>query len=207
MRFWTRLLTLVCMTFLLSACGTTWTYNAKWRSENVKPEFLYQKDGIELSILSDPKLNLYENEPHTLRLCVYQLDSPRAFNQLSGEDDERGLMKLLECRLFDRSVVNGEDIIVYPGKDQTVTLDRMDDTEYLGIVAGYQSLDKRRISRRVEVPVFTGKKSTGFFSSTKVGKPGLMAVEIRLGPEQIESITEYARLPGESERILTGRSR
>jgi len=154
-KHWIRLLVVMAMVPLLYTCGTTWTYNPKWRSQDVRPDFIFGKDAIEVTLRSDPRLNLYEDEPHALRVCVYQLDSPRAYNQLAGQS--KGLMTLLSCNLFDGSVISARAVTVHPGKNERVLIDRVDETQYIGIVAGYQKLEEKRISRRIDIPVDTSE--------------------------------------------------
>jgi len=48
-------------------------------------------------------LNVYENEPHTLLLAVYQLNNINAFNSLAQDVD--GLKKLLQAQGLDSGVV------------------------------------------------------------------------------------------------------
>jgi hypothetical protein len=65
------------------------------------PESEYEKDAIKINVKADPQLNLSDGKPHTLLVCVYQLNDPNGFNQLA--DDQEGLYRLLECDLFDGS--------------------------------------------------------------------------------------------------------
>ena len=82
---------------------------------------------------ADPLLNLYDNEPHTLDLCLYQLKNPNVFKLKSKYED--GLLELLECKLFDPTATDFERITVQPGKDQTLIVDRAEGSNYLGVVA------------------------------------------------------------------------
>ncbi|MGD9367855.1 MAG: type VI secretion system lipoprotein TssJ [Desulfobacteraceae bacterium] len=161
------------MFLLLSACAS---------QPLPPPEWTYEKDAIEVHLKSDPKLNFDEGVPHTLLVCLYQLKDPNAFNQLS--DDTDGIYKLLECGLFDASVATAKRIIVRPGKDMRVTLDRAAGAQYVAVVAGYYVLEKDRMVRLYEIPVIVEKK--GFIKRTKIAKPGLLKVDIELGPAQIK---------------------
>lgn len=151
---------------------------------------LYDRDSIVLNIVADKNLNLYEDMAHTLWVCVYQFDSRRVFDRLA--DQEEGLMQLLSCKLFDDSIVKAESITVYPGREETVTLDRAEDTEYIGIVAGYQLINRERMARLVRVPVFV--KQTGLFRKKKQTRLGRTYVDIEFGPEQIEETAVYGEI-------------
>jgi len=146
------------------------------------PKWSYEKDAIEVHLKADPKLNFDDGVAHTLLVCLYQLKDPNAFNQLS--DDTDGVYKLLDCGLFDAGVATSKRLIVHPGKDVTVTLDRAEGAKYVAAVAGYYVLQKERMIRLFDIPVVVEKK--GFIKTTKIAKPGLLKIELELGPSQIK---------------------
>ena len=146
------------------------------------PKWSYAKDAIEVHIKADPKLNYDEGLSHTLLVCLYQLKDPNAFNQLA--DDTDGIYKLLECGLFDAGVATSKRLIVHPGKDVTLTLDRAEGAKYVAAVAGYYVLQKERMIRMFDVPVVIEK--TGFIKTTKTAKPAHLTIELELGPAQIK---------------------
>ena len=142
------------------------------------PEWTYEKDAVVLHLKSDPKLNFDDGVAHTLVACIYQLKDPNAFNQLSEDTD--GIYKLLECSLFDSGVATAKRLIIHPGKDVDVTLDRAEGAKYVAVVAGYYVLEKNRMIRLFDIPVVLETK--GFFKRTKISKPGLLKIEVDLGP-------------------------
>ncbi len=146
------------------------------------PEWTFEKEAVKLRLKADSQLNLYNEKPHTLFVCVYQLRDPNAFNQRS--DNEDGLYTLLKCDAFDSSVVAFKDLIIHPGDDLTYRLDRAEGAEYCAIVAGYSRLNKERIIRLIEIPVYIEKQGT--FRRTKIQKPGPLDVELTLGPTGME---------------------
>ncbi len=160
------------ITLLMSACSSQPLPPPKWS---------YAKDAVEIHLKADPKLNFDDGLPHTLAVCLYQLKDPNAFNQLSEDTD--GIYKLLDCGLFDAGVATSKRIIVHPGKDVTVTLDRAEGAKYVAAVAGYYVLQKDRMVRMFDIPVVIEKK--GFIKSTRISKPGLLKIELELGPAQI----------------------
>ena len=148
------------------------------------PEFVYGKDQIQLQLVASSDLNTYEGSPHTLLLCLYQLRDPNAFNQLTSDED--GLYKLLECGPFDPSVTNIKRLIMRPGQATSVQLDRAEGTKYVGLVAGYSTINKENMIRLFKIPVLVEKK--GIISRTKVQKPGPLVLDILLGGQQIKRI-------------------
>lgn len=146
-----------------------------------QPEWAYEKDGIQIHLQADARLNFDDGVPHTLVLCIYQLRDPNTFNQLS--EDTEGIYKLLECSLFDPSVATAKRLIVHPSQDMTVNLDRAEGAKYLAVVAGYYMLQKQRMTRLYEIPVKIETK--GFIKRTKIAKPDRLVLSLHLGPDQL----------------------
>lgn len=153
-------------------------------SQPVAPpsEWRYEKGAVHLHLKADSQLNLYDGNPHTLLICVYQLRDPNAFNQLAEDDD--GLYKLLECSRFDSSAVGSKRLFVQPGEDLTFALDRAEGARYVAIVAGYYHIQKEGMVRLYDVPWFVEKK--GLIRRSKVAKPGPVDIDLVLGSEQIQ---------------------
>ena len=141
------------------------------------PQWHFQSGGLTVSLRADPQLNLYEETPHTLVLCLYQLSDPNAFNLFV--QNEEGLTDLLACNRFDPSVVNFKRIIVQPGTEQNLVLDRAEGARYAGIVAGYFSLYKDRAAHLFKIPVVIEEK--GFFKKTRRKVPGILDIRLYLG--------------------------
>ncbi|HVN72014.1 MAG TPA: type VI secretion system lipoprotein TssJ [Desulfomonilia bacterium] len=153
-------------------------------SAPVEPvKYGYEKDAIELDLKVDKQLNYKDKKAHTLVLCVYQLISPNAFNQLSGSRD--GLYSLLECGVFDPgSVAVSRQIVVNPGKELKVKLDRAEGARYVALVAGYYAIDKDKIVRLYQVPEISERY--GFLWLHKRTRPDRLEVNLVLGPRQLQ---------------------
>jgi type VI secretion system VasD/TssJ family lipoprotein len=147
------------------------------------PEWRYEKEAIKVTLEADPQLNLYNNMAHTLQLCVYQLKDPNGFNQL--RETEEGLYKLLEGGMFDASVANFKRLNMSPGQSTPFTMDRAEGAKYIGIAAGYATIQKDRITRLIDIPVIVVEEGGGF-KKQKVSRPDIIRLKLRLGPHQIE---------------------
>ena len=145
------------------------------------PKWDYEEGAIKLKIRADPQLNAYAGVAHTLHLCVYQLRSPNAFNQLA--DTRNGLYQLLECESFDHSVANAKQAVLHPGDEWNRVLDRAEGTKYVAIAAGYYRLEKEKILRLVEIPVVEDTALSP--SQSPVLKPGMLDIAVWLGPTEI----------------------
>jgi predicted component of type VI protein secretion system len=148
-----------------------------------KPEWKFGKDAIRIHVKADHRLNLYNRKAHTLYVCFYQLSELNAFDQLT--QDEHGIRKLLECRLFDGSVAAVNSKVIHAGENLTIILDRAEKAKYFAIVTGYfDQLDNARMVRRHKIQVM--KKRTSFWKKRYQCMPCDLDIEMVLGLNQIE---------------------
>ena len=162
------------MVMLLSACAAT-IKKAEWK---------FEKEAIRVHIKADHRLNLYNRKAHTLYVCFYQLSELNAFDQLT--QDENGIRKLLEGRLFDASVAAVASKVILSEENITLTLDRAERAQYFAIVTGYYAqLSDERMVRRHKIQVF--KKRESFIKRIYQCRPCVLDIELILGPNQIES--------------------
>ncbi len=153
-------------------------------SAPVEPvKYAYEKDAIELHLKADKQLNYKDKKAHALVVCVYQLMSPNAFNQLAGS--RSGLSTLLECSVFDPAgVAVSRQIAVSPGKDVNIKLDRAEGAKYVALVAGYYTLDKEKITRLYKIPEVTER--SGFLWLNKTTRPERLEISLTLGARQLQ---------------------
>jgi len=167
-----QILFFLLFTFFLYSCAKT----------IIPPNFgEYQPKAIQLHLKSAPQLHLYQGIPHTLVFCVYNLIDPNEFNQLL--DEKGGLEKLCECTKFHPSVTNAKRFIIHPDREYTEVLDRPANAKYVGVVAGYYQLQKENVTRQYSHPVIEEKTWR-----TITQKPGILNINLYLGPQQVNDI-------------------
>jgi len=145
----------------------------------------YEKNAIRINIVSDPQLNLYQGSYHTLLVCIYQLRDPNSFNRMIETNE--GLSNLLDCAPFDASALNAKRLVIQPGSEDTAFLDRAEDAKYVGVIGGYYILKKERVTRLFKIPVVEEQKSGK--GKGKVRKPGMLNINLFLGPHDIQEVT------------------
>ncbi len=131
-------------------------------------------------------LNAYEDQSHTLALCVYQLKNPNTFKDLSK--NEKGVLKLLSCKKSSDSVASVQRIIVYPGELRNVFLDRAEGAQWVGLAAGYYELDPAGATRLIKIPLEVIKK--GIIFKKKYFIPNKLISRIHFGPSEISHLEE-----------------
>jgi len=146
----------------------------------------FEAKGIRVSYRADQDLNTHHGEAHTLFVCVYQLSEPNAFNEL--KIDRNGVVKLLECKRFDESVSSSESMVVHPGDEDVLILDRAEDARFCGIVAGYYNLWPEHATKLLLVPVKIEK--SGWLRKKRTAVPDRLEVNIYFGPEEIQQVME-----------------
>jgi type VI secretion system VasD/TssJ family lipoprotein len=139
----------------------------------------FGRKAIEISYHAAHDLNVYDGKAHTILLCCYQLSNPDIFNNLSKSED--GVTKILNCSRFDKSVVDSTRVIVRPGEDKTIELDRAENARWVGLAAGYYELNPEMVIRLIAIPVAVQKK----WLILKTPVPGDLSVELVLGAKQI----------------------
>ena len=77
---------LLCLT-LLAGCGGSSKGSAAADSASM---WSYQPNSIQLRFKSDPQLNMYDGKAHALTICLYQLATPNAFNDLAQSQSGLG---------------------------------------------------------------------------------------------------------------------
>lgn len=157
------------------------------------PVLQYEKEIIRLTLQADPLLNLYKNMAHTLQLCVYQLKDPDGFNQLAETDE--GKYNLLEGGMLDAGIANFMCLNMSPGQSIPFTLDRAQGARYIGIVAGYVTLQMDHITKLISLPDLVVAES-GEIKQDMGSSPRIINLKVRLGPQQIEDINGENR-PGQ----------
>jgi type VI secretion system VasD/TssJ family lipoprotein len=166
---------------LATACGVSCAGLMKSDQPDPQPVWSFQSQGIYIDYDADAKLNFFNDRPHTLVLVVYQMTATDAFNVLSIT--EEGLKTLLKAERFDPSVVGINNIIVQPGEKKTKVFDRVENAQWLGVVAGYYKLAPGQVHRTFRIPVVRGVK--GRIRKLKTVSIGTLNVALQLGPQTI----------------------
>jgi type VI secretion system VasD/TssJ family lipoprotein len=146
------------------------------------PSWNFEPGAIKISYTADKLLNRVGDKSHTLLLTVHQLNDPNGFKKLAQY--EEGLRRLLEARNLDSTTTAVKKVFVEPGESNTIVLDRAENTKWIGVAAGYYSLDPGRVVRVFEIPHVV--ESKGFISKERVARIPPLHLELVLGPESVQ---------------------
>ncbi len=175
--------------FIALSCSS----KLKWRPPEPDetyptPRMHYVEDAIQIHVKADEQVNRFGDLPHALHICVYQLRDPNLFNRLIEQEETFSELLGEKCGLADASVATSKPVTLLPGADETILMDRGEGARYLGIVAGYYSLDKDGSVRLFDIPVVVAKKSTGCLKSSLVSKLDALNIDVTFGPTEIENV-------------------
>jgi len=174
---------------LLAACGgpkppPPKPYEVPQKAESPQAmKWTYAPRALTLEYTADVELNSYDGFSHNLVLCIFQLGELSAFEELAA--NEGGIRKLLACDRFDKSVVHFERRFVNPGSKATLTMDRAEGAQFVGIVAGYYDLQPGLVTRTWQFPLKVDQEGSLFWKSD-VYSPGTLDMYLLFRPNSIQ---------------------
>jgi type VI secretion system VasD/TssJ family lipoprotein len=177
-----KILFLLSCLFGVANCAST--------HKNLPKEIPFAEDGIKLHLKADSMLNLYEDEPHTLVVCIYQLNDEKRFYELIK--NEKGVANLLRCISFSDSVVSVQRVILHPGEIRDVTLNREKSTALLGLVAGYFESEPKKMTRMMKIPIQVYEEGFWFWKK-RYRWPKELSVKLYLDPKGIRKAKEQKK--------------
>lgn len=136
--------------FLVWALIAAGALIASCSSNKAPPPVTYMPGGISITYTADKDLNSYDQSPHYVMLAIYQLDNINGFHQLAK--NSTGINQLLNLSKFDSSVVGIDTKFINAGEAGLITLDRLENTKWVGIVAGYYDLTPMRSVKEFQMP-------------------------------------------------------
>ncbi|MGL1932059.1 MAG: type VI secretion system lipoprotein TssJ [Desulfotalea sp.] len=156
-------------------------------SSPAEMHWTYQIGAISLTLEADKKLNEYNNSPHTLLLCVYQLSDVSKFTEMTTS--KSGLTSLYDCKAFDASVKKVSREFVQPDSKKTLVLDRAEGAIHLAVAAAYYDLQGDGTTRTWQVPMDISETGSLWWSD-KLYAPGKLEAILLLGSNEIQKVGE-----------------
>jgi type VI secretion system VasD/TssJ family lipoprotein len=136
---------------------------------------------IQISFKADRDLNQHDGSPHTILFAVVQAADANTF--LSQLASPASIGHLLETGQGGALILSFNRFVVSPGQKDTLSLDRAQNAQYVGVIAGYYNLTPHNVARLFVVPVVIQKH--GWISKTYTASPEPLEVSLLLGPKEI----------------------
>jgi len=116
----------------------------------------FAKEAIFIKYTSSDALNVYDNQPHVIPLVVYQLNNINSFESL--DKSKEGVIKLLEAKKFDSSVMSVIKYYVSPNETQELFLNRATKTVWVAMVVGYYDMQPLQSTLKYKIPPYNNLK-------------------------------------------------
>ena len=116
----------------------------------------FAKQAISIVYKSSDKLNVYDNQSHVIPLVVYQLNDINSFESL--DKNREGIIKLLEAKKFDSSVMSVTKYYVSPNETKELLLNRATKTVWVALVVGYYDMQPLQSTLKYRIPPYNNLK-------------------------------------------------
>ncbi|MFT0531294.1 type VI secretion system lipoprotein TssJ [Castellaniella hirudinis] len=141
----------------------------------------YARNAIQIELDSDTDLNDYFSRPHTVVLGVFQVADAKTFTSLLKDADT--IKQTLASGTAGKDVLQLDRYVVSPGKHTILTLDRVQDTRYVGLIVGYYNFSADDAVKLFRIPL--NMDSSGMISTTYTAQPAHLALKLQLGRQRI----------------------
>ena len=142
-----------------------------------KDDYRYIKDALVINLNATDDLNTFNNQSHTVVLALYELSNPNIFNQMLEAPE--GVVQLLEGKQFDESVLSRRKLVIQPGENKEFRIDRVEGARYLGVVAGFYSMQGSGNFSRI-FPINLSSGPSYFWTKTEEPRK---TIELTLGSD------------------------
>ena len=174
---------LVCLLSMTAGCSSVNSALGGNSATEAKAEVQwdYARDAIQIELDSDPDLNEFFSQAHTAVLGVFQVADSKTFVELLKDADK--LKQILASGNAGSDVLQLDRFVVSPDRHVVLTLDRVQDTHYVGLVVGYYYFQIDNATRLFRVPL--NMDSSGIISTTYTAQPAHLALKLQLGRQRI----------------------
>lgn len=190
---YSRFILLALVAWLVTACSSLGIESKEQKQKQAKVEvsWPYAKEGVLIELFSSSDLNLHAGRPHTLVLAIVQLEDDKAFPKLLANN--AALEGLLYSGKLAAGVLHVDRFVINPGELHVVPIDRVQDTKFVGLVAGYYEFNAAQAARLFRIPL--NIQSSGLILKDYKADPAVLALRIALGSQRIVNVVSLTHDP------------
>lgn len=174
-----RLGVVFCFLGLLTACSLVKTQSKEEALKSV--EWQYAQEGIELNLTSEPTLNWWGDQPHTLLVSVLQLEELSVLEKYKS--NQQALSELLLAETAPAGFLSLNRFFLAPDSQLNKKIARVDKSRYVAIFLGYQHLDPQRSMRVYQIGTQFDRK--GWVFREYKANPEAILVQLHLGADGV----------------------
>jgi type VI secretion system VasD/TssJ family lipoprotein len=179
----TCLIIACCLGLLLSGCASEPTElvvdEEKW---------IYEIRAINLVAKASTDLNSVRGRPHSLALGIFQMNDPNTFRGLSVT--RTGAVELMQKGQIDESIVNFEQVMIRPGEQKKVSINRAQTAKYIGVIAAYFELNPKTDVKIFPIPIRPIKRG---LVEKALAAAALITDEAKAIPGKLNILVELGR--------------
>jgi len=193
------LITLFSLT-LLSGCSTFNSVLGGNSSKQVLTNVTwnYQKDAIQVDLVSDKDLNYFAGEAHTVILGFYQFSDENGFPKFLGSGTD-AIVDSLTTGTVSADILKIDRYTIQPGVKTVLKFDRVQMAKYVGVIVGFYNINMENNPQIFRIPV--NMSSTGIITTTYTATPSILAFGMTLGRNKITR-AEYLSYDAEKKAIV-----
>lgn len=132
--------------------GGQWHYQLEGRAPTEAASYAYEEAALKVHFSADPSLNLFHGRPHALSIKLLQLSDPGVLNHYRGSSFRLADLLALDATERHEEVVSETRLVLLPGEQRTLTLNRVKDARHLVLLTGYYGIQDATSLRRLEIP-------------------------------------------------------
>ncbi len=188
---------LLCLyiSFLLQSCSTTQNQTTQNSSEDLRSNinWSYASQAIMFEAQTNPRLNHYADQAHSIALVIIQVADANVFYRLLG-DPER-LANTVQFGNYAEGFLQISRFVLEPDSHLFFSLDRMKNTQYIGVIAAYYGVPIANTASLLALPVKITEN--GFWRKQYQAQPMRAKVYLQLGENVIEN-AEIMPMPADA---------
>lgn len=182
-----RVAILLCLfiSFLLQSCGTTQNQTTQNLSEDLRSNinWRYAPQAIMFEAQTNPRLNHYADQAHSIALVIIQVADASVFYRLLS--DPARLTNTVQFGSYAEGFLQISRFVLEPDSHLSFALDRIKSAQYIGVVAAYYGVPISNTARLLALPVKVTEN--GFLSKQYQAQPIRAKVYLQLGENVIEN--------------------
>ncbi len=163
--------------------------------------WVFEPASTSVRIVAAPQLNWFDQRPHSVVVKVMQLSDTLAFER--NRQAPFALQELLAGKAVDPSILDSRTVPIDPGADTVLTVDRLEQARYVGIVVGFFDLNGRQSARMIPIPPvqevssenkWINRLTFGWWGQgDAVARPARLKILLRLGQSGIDEMRVLSR--------------
>lgn len=163
--------------------------------DQIESVWVGEEEALRVRLVTSSRLNEHVSLPHALTVGVFQATKPDAV--VKEVTRQSGLRRMLLLDNLDESIVQYDIQTLQPRSSVRLDISRADNTRYLVVIAGYQSLVSTEVVRIVQWPLVRFTRSIlnpiNWFTDEPKPFPAKLDVLVRLGDQKIQDFVVQVR--------------